>query len=381
MSEVARNETVKKVMAFHRSFNQMSKDERSKWALDMGEIRVEDFFRANQSVFDEDGPAERNLEKRSFFLELLQKQVVSPPLEFERGHPVSNYLEENIIIRHICTQASEALQRGDEKATLKLVQELKGVHIHYLRKEDQLFPYLEKHNFTYPSVGMWKFHDELRDRLKNATMYLARGEAQKQELLDVLQDIYEMSIREERMLLPTAVYLLSKAEWLKIAKEEREIGYAFIEEPPHYGATSSVGVHNPFGSIALHDGSLTQEQLEMIFTYMPFDVTIVDENDRVAFFNKGDKRTFLRSAGVIGREVRFCHPPKSVHTVLEILEAFKDGSRDDAEFWINFKGRLTHIRYFALRDAKRNYKGVMEITQDITDIQKLSGERRLLEWQ
>ena len=133
-------------------------------------------------------------------------------------------------------------------------------------------------------------------------------------------------------------------------------------------------------SIFLKEGSLSQEQLNLFFSHLPFDVTFVDENDRVAFFNQGSERTFLRSPGIIGREVKFCHPPKSVDTVLVILEAFKNGSKDSAEFWINFGGKLIHIRYFALRDEDKNYKGVIELTQDITEIQKIEGERRLLDW-
>ena len=99
------------------------------------------------------------------------------------------------------------------------------------------------------------------------------------------------------------------------------------------------------------------------------------------FYNRGDNRVFPRSKGIIGREVRFCHPPKSVDQVLKIVEEFKAGRRDEAEFWINFKGKMIHIRYFAIRDNDRNYKGVIEMTQDISQIQKLEGEQRLLDWE
>lgn len=131
----------------------------------------------------------------------------------------------------------------------------------------------------------------------------------------------------------------------------------------------------------LQNGSLSQEQLELFFNHLPFDITFVDENDRVVFFNKGPERTFTRSPGVIGREVKFCHPPKSVDTVLKIVGAFKDRSKDSSEFWITFNERLVYIRYFALRDKDKNYKGVVEITQDITDIKKIEGKRRLLSWE
>ena len=125
---------------------------------------------------------------------------------------------------------------------------------------------------------------------------------------------------------------------------------------------------------------MTLDQINLLFQIMPFDLAFVDENDRVAFYNRGEERVFPRSAGVIGREVRFCHPPKSVDTVLRILDEFKAGRKDLAEFWINFRGKVVHIRYFAVRDADKRYRGVIEVSQDITEIQKLSGEKRLLNW-
>ncbi len=130
----------------------------------------------------------------------------------------------------------------------------------------------------------------------------------------------------------------------------------------------------------MNEGIMNLEQINLLLQVMPFDLTYVDENDKVIFYNRGELRVFPRSSGVIGREVRFCHPPKSVSTVLRILEEFKAGKKDTAEFWINFKQRLIHIRYFAVRDHKKNYKGVIEVSQDITDIKKIEGEKRLLEW-
>lgn len=122
------------------------------------------------------------------------------------------------------------------------------------------------------------------------------------------------------------------------------------------------------------------EQVNLLFKTLPIDLTFVDEHDKVIFYNRGEERVFPRSAGIIGREVRFCHPPKSVDTVLQILETFKSGKKDEASFWITYKGRLIYIRYFAVRDADRKYKGVVEMSQDITDIKNIEGERRLLEW-
>jgi DUF438 domain-containing protein len=121
--------------------------------------------------------------------------------------------------------------------------------------------------------------------------------------------------------------------------------------------------------------------VNFIFKFLPVDITYVDENDRVVFYNRGDERVFPRSAGIIGREVKFCHPPKSVDQVLKILEEFKAGRQNTAEFWIQFKGQFVHNRYFAVRDDEGIYKGVIEMSQDVTDIRKLQGDKRLLDWE
>jgi PAS domain S-box-containing protein len=382
---------IEKIMKFNRSFDDMSQDEREAWLKEMGEINIEHFFKANQRVFDEDGLHKvRSQERRDFFLDVIKNRVKSDPLQQPKGHPVTNYLDENIVIREICMKIENIFDVTDLQTyqpTLELLHELSKIHTHYLRKEDQLFPYLEKHNFTYPSTGMWKFHDEMRANLKTVTKAVEAGALDDETLelmKETIRNIFDMTTREEKMLLPTAMKLLSNEEWIKISEEEKEIGYIFIQNPPMWPKEKSQSQTKATDTLAdvlfLQDGSLSKEQLELFFSHLPFDVTIVDENDRVAFFNKGSERTFLRSPGVIGREVKFCHPPKSVDMVLKILEAFKEGSKDSAEFWITFNGRFVHIRYFALRDKERRYKGVVEITQDITDIKKIEGERRLLDW-
>lgn len=127
-------------------------------------------------------------------------------------------------------------------------------------------------------------------------------------------------------------------------------------------------------------GVLKLEQILMIFNTLPVDVTLVDENNKVRFFNKPKDRLFPRSPAVIGRDVKNCHPPQSVHVVNEIVESFRTGKQDNATFWIELKGRMILIKYFALRDPAGNFKGTLEVSQDITDIKKLEGERRLLHW-
>jgi uncharacterized protein len=171
---------------------------------------------------------------------------------------------------------------------------------------------------------------------------------------------------------------------------EEEIGWMLGSPPAAYPKKDYIHPSKDFSKSdfsfadkeALHfdEGYMTIEQVNLMLRTMPLDLTYVDENDKVIFYNRGEERVFPRSAGIIGREVRFCHPPKSVGTVLKILEKFRKGTKNEASFWINFKGRLIYIRYFAVRDADKIYRGVIEMSQDITDIKGIEGEKRLLEW-
>jgi len=137
----------------------------------------------------------------------------------------------------------------------------------------------------------------------------------------------------------------------------------------------------PEGVLQLENGSLYKEEIEAVLNALPVDISFVDANDTVKYFNKADKRIFVRTRAVIGRKVQLCHPQKSVHIVNKILEAFKTGKKDSAEFWITMNNRLIHIRYFAVRDKDGKYLGTMEVTQDLTDIKKIEGQKRLLDWE
>nr|MBP6551246.1 DUF438 domain-containing protein [Flavobacterium sp.] len=180
-------------------------------------------------------------------------------------------------------------------------------------------------------------------------------------------------------------------DWIAMRKGDEEIGWMLPQAPAPFPAVEYVHPSQDFTKREMtfstentshyDEGYMTVEQVNLLLKTMPLDLTFVDENDKVIFYNRGEERVFPRSAGIIGREVKFCHPPKSVGTVLKIIESFKNGTQNEASFWINFKERLIYIRYFAVRDADKNYRGVIEISQDITDIKKIEGEQRLLDWE
>jgi hypothetical protein len=130
--------------------------------------------------------------------------------------------------------------------------------------------------------------------------------------------------------------------------------------------------------IPLNIGALSAEQIDLMLTALPVDITFVDENDEVRFFSQTRERIFPRSPAIIGRKVQNCHPPQSVDRVQRILNDFRAGERDVAEFWISMQGMFIHIRYFALRDAAGAYRGTIEVTQNIAPLRALEGERRLL---
>jgi len=313
--------------------------------------------------------------------------------QFPDGHPVRTYLEENLLIRSLMREI-ESVNISEGLDTLKVIFErLAKVDLHFIRKENQLFPYLEKYGWTSPSQGMWTFHDQIRDAVKATRRIIAEGEGEAilmsmQQLFKFLEQIMEV---EEQRLLPRAMQMLSEDEWKEFKEGDKEIGWMFDKVPTPYPADEYIHPSQdtkkrklPFGiedKTHYDEGYLTPEQVNSIFRILPVDITYVNEHDQVVFYNRGEDRVFPRSAGIIGREVRFCHPPKSVDQVIKILEEFKAGRQDLAEFWINFKGQFIHIQYFAVRDPDRTYRGVIEMSQDVTHVRGLEGEQRLLDWE
>ena len=353
------------------------------------------------------------LEKELFDL-IKEKLPESRVPELPAGHPVQTFREENRVILKLMDEADRLASQPESFSRLHsdwllLARNLGEINKHYLRKENQLFPFLEKYGFTHPSTVMWAVHDEIRKMIK---MFTGAVE-QKDEntaliVLDRLtNEIRDMVQKEEMILLPTALKLLQEEDWQRIRQGEEEIGYALIDPPagsgqkvsaptatrreeaggdvpeetvtvPGFGETGQFAP--PVGAIMMNEGYLTPQQLDLIFRHLPFDVTFVNEKDEVVYYNKGEERVFPRSPGIIGRQVKYCHPPKSVDTVLRILEAFRSGEKDRADFWINMDGRFVFIQYFAVRDTHGHYRGVLEVTYDATRIRSLEGEQRLLDW-
>jgi PAS domain S-box-containing protein len=299
-------------------------------------------------------------------------------------HPVRIYLEENLFLKKLISEINSIDFIKECQLAYNLFNQIATVEIRYVRKENQLFPYLEKRGWFGPSQGMWRFQDENRKLIKNVRTKIENAQFQnlKADLDLMTSELMRMVQVEELRLLPIALEILLPEDWESMKHGEYEIGWMHkkIEnnQLPELDNTESSIVD---GFLKMNEGLMTLQQINLLFQVMPFDLTYVDENDKVIFYNRGEERVFPRSAGVIGREVRFCHPPKSVSTVLKILEEFRAGTKSVAEFWINFRGKVVHIRYFAVRDKDNKYKGVIEVSQDITEIKKIEGEKRLLDWE
>lgn len=313
------------------------------------------------------------------------------------GHPVHTFMAENRAFEQRAKQLQNLIESlgappdevhyvlvSNELKTL--VQELAGIELHYQRKEHQLFPFLEQHGVTAPPKVMWGIHDEIRAMLKEIQRALRMTDLPALAVVGskLAQAVLEMIIKEERVLFPMALELLSDTEWRQVRSGEQELGYALVtpgtDWPALDAGQAAQAASYSGGLLAVQTGALTLAQINLIITHLPFEMSFVDENDEVRFYSNTPERLFPRSPAVIGRKVHNCHPASSLHMVQRIIEAFRAGEKDVAEFWINYKESYVHIRYFAVRDASGIYRGTLEVVQDVGGIQLLSGEQRLLDW-
>lgn len=315
------------------------------------------------------------------------------------GHPLHTYMMENRAAENIVAELDTAVcELGDppdadafaaRKASLMAnLENLGQVNTHYTRKENQLFPTLEQHGITGPTQVMWAVHDDIRAAMKDAVSKTESGSAQEavSAINEVNVAIKDMIYKEEHILFPMSLESLTEADWVWVRKGEEDIGYAWVMPSTGWEPEESVKAYDPgdmttTSYVNLDTGALSLEQINLMLKHLPMDITYVDDNDQVAYFSATDDRIFPRSPGIIGRQVSKCHPPKSVHIVERIVKAFKSGERDVAEFWLERGGVFVHIRYFAVRDDEGTYKGTIEVSQDLTELRKLEGEQRLLDWE
>ena len=337
----------------------------------------------------------------AIFKEQLEKQ--QPNLQ--PTQPISILMEEHKIMLKLADQlvtaANKVLKVTDMRYVTAEIHEVEHLAVdftdsekHYLREENVLFPFIEKHGITEPPAVMWLEHNEIRElKKKLPTLIKDLNEAGFQSFKDQLWEtakalgnlLQNHFYKENNILFPAALSVITEQEWVEIRKEFDEIGYCCFTPPELISIVPSTETvqaptQAPEGILQFETGSLTKDQLDSLINALPVDITFIDENDTVRYFNKPEKRFFVRTKAVIGRKVHMCHPQKSLNVVTTILDSFKTGKKDVAEFWITLNDRLIHIRFFAVRDSNGKYMGTMEVVQDITKIKKIEGERRLLDW-
>ncbi|KZE71367.1 PAS domain S-box protein [Paenibacillus jamilae] len=321
--------------------------------------------------------------------------------EEQPGHPVHTFKLENREIERLVNFKlalhAEQFQKEDSpKVIYKLLEDLSllmDLDKHYSRKENLVFPYLERYGIFGPTKVMWGVDDGIRAAIKDAkqllTEYNGDREQIGQALAHIMSEVNEMIFKEENILLPMALSKLTEDEWLKIARESEEIGFCLTAperewiperaKDPVEALEQTEGTSaTPQGFVRFETGIVSVQQLELLLNHLPVDLTFIDENDVVRYFSHGKERIFARTKAVIGRTVQNCHPPQSVHVVEKLLEDFKTGRKDVEDFWIPIKDKFVYIRYFAIRDAEGRYLGTLEFTQNIAPIRALEGQKRIL---
>ena len=365
---------------------------------------------------------EEILEKMDDLLDLFDGVLVRAENEYPENHPLWAYLEEINAVEKVALEADELLKQEKfiKNPWLGVFDSLAEWRTHLSRKQNQLYPMLEDHGFDRPTRIMWTFDDAVRDAI-SASYALLREDKYEEFLASVpetLAKLRDLNSKELEVLLPTSYKLLSDEEFVRMSKNDHEIGYAIINAPGLYvvpgindsaaqlngnnsaqgGAVSNEFLNDlagllskyvgpvggaPTGKDAVLDvatGKLTLEQINLLFRHLPVDLSYVYENELVKFYSDTAHRIFPRSANVIGREVKNCHPAKSVHIVEEIVEKFRSGEQSQAEFWINKPGLFIYVIYTAVRDENGKFRGVLEMMQDCTHIRELEGSRTLLTW-
>ncbi len=369
----------------------------------LGTVPYEEVIQVEQELMAEGLPQQEILKLCDIHAQALRGHIEQPAdMTVPEGHPLDVFKKENEAIMWEVAALDKLYVdlglRDAQDAAKQIFEDIRkhffaltDVDKHYLRKENLLFPFLERYGITGPSTVMWGKHDEIRDWMKAGSEALEafNSEVSAEDLSTLVEfalkpasnTAAEMVMKEEEILFPMAWEKLEEKEWAEIHHQTGDYGFCLVEpktkwEPSPGEAVQLSGEES--GRIRLSTGTMTVPELEAIFNIIPFDMTFVDKNDTVRYFTKGKERIFARSKAIIGRKVQHCHPPKSMHIVENILNDFKAGKEESAAFWINLGGKFIHIEYFALRDSAGDYLGTLEVSQNLTEKRALAGEQRLL---
>ena len=320
-------------------------------------------------------------------------------------HPIMHYLKENEEMKKLLLAVEDLVQYPMIKNQwLELYDKISQYPVHYKRKQNQLYPVLEQKGFTRPTTTMWTFDDMMRDEIREAERLLQEDNEeafikQQERILLYARDLMQ---KEEFILYPTSMALISADEFDEMKSGDQEIGFAFFNVEHKLAdnkVEASSKAQNGFANdlqallakygyaaqrgnqlLNVTTGKLSLEQINLIYQHLPIDISFVDENELVCFYSDTNHRIFPRSRNVIGREVMNCHPRKSAHIVREVIDKLRSGEQDKAEFWINKPNLFIYITYIAVRDKDGKFRGVLEMMQDCTHIRAMEGSQTLLTW-
>jgi uncharacterized protein len=334
---------------------------------------------------------EQNIEVLKGSVEEVENGQTQRP-EDQPGHPIHTFKLENkelnqLVQTKVKVHLEQFLKDDSSENVYKLLEDMNlllDIDKHFSRKENLIFPYLEKYGIYGPTTNMWRMDDFIRDAIKEAKQQLTDYQGDKQGVMKVvffvMEEVSSMIYREENILFPMALNNLTEDEWIKIAHESDEIGFC-LTEPEAEWKPERKGLDEKAiseGYIKMETGMLSLKQLELLLNHLPVDITFIDQDDVVRYFSHGKERIFARTKAIIGRTVQNCHPPRSVHVVEDLLADFKAGVKDSEDFWIKFRDKYVYIRYFAVRDENSEYIGTLEFTQNIDPIKAIEGEKRIL---
>lgn len=378
----------------------------------VGDVTVEEISAMEHALMEEEGIPVSEVQRlcsvhTAIFKGSIEEIHRSSNPEDQPGHPVHTFKLENREIERLVNFKlqlhSDKFRVEDSKEMIyKLLEDLNlllDIDKHYSRKENLLFPYLEKYGIYGPTKVMWGVDDGIRAMIKEVKGKLIDYDGDQEtlsiDLARIISEVNEMIFKEENILIPMALEKLTEDEWVKIAEESELIGFCLsapdskwipervpmvdvesgeLDEAKEQGDVEQMRQ----GFVKFDTGILSMEQLEAVMNHLPIDLTFIDEQDVVRYFSHGKERIFARTKAVIGRTVQNCHPPQSVHIVNELLADFKSGKKDAEDFWIAMGDKFIYIRYFAIRGAEGQYMGTLEFTQNIAPIRALEGQKRIM---
>lgn len=383
---------------------QSEKEIRQELIESLSQIPYGEVVEVEQELIDEGLPEEDVLKLCDVHGAVLHGNIdLSASKQVPEGHPIDVMIKENKELKNLASQINkliETIPELNKNKDASYIFKLRGffnalfdVDKHYNRKEYLLFPFLESYGITGPPKVMWGKHDEIRELIKGSIEVLLTDNISADELiasaeiilLPAINQVVDMTKKEEEILFPMALDKLTDSDWYEIEKQSLEIGFCLYDPPkawkPEWVTEDALSEMNKIdGNIQLPSGNFSVEELLAILNHLPIDMTFVDKDDKVKYFSQGKERIFQRNRAILNRDVRLCHPPASAHIVDKIIDDFRTGKENSAPFWINMGGKLIHIEYFALRNEKGEYLGTLEVSQNIQGYRDLVGEQRILSY-